>query len=189
MYSENVELALMEFTDSVDKAIDYLSQELLQIRAGRANPKIIERITVDYYGTITPIGQMATISVPEARMVCVSVWDQSQVKNVVKAIEAANLGLNPSDDGKVIRLIFPQLTEERRRELVKEVKKLVENCKVSARNARRDAIDAFRDMKKASEITEDELAGLEKDVQSRLDKYTEKIDNMAVSKEKDIMEV
>ena len=189
MYSENVELVLMELTDSIDKAVDHLSQELLQIRAGRANPKIVERVMVDYYGTMTPIGQMATISVPEARMVLVSVWDQSQIRNVVKAIEAANLGLNPSDDGKVIRLIFPQLTEERRRDLVKEVKKLVEACKVSARNARRDAIDAFRDMKKASEITEDELADLEKDVQNKLDKYVEKIDNMSASKEKDIMEV
>ena len=114
MYSENVELVLMEFGDAIDKSVDHLSQELLQIRAGRANPKIVERVTVDYYGTMTPLGQMATISVPEARMVLVSVWDQSQVRNVVKAIEAANLGLNPSDDGKVIRLIFPQLTEERR---------------------------------------------------------------------------
>ena len=189
MYSENIELVLMEFGDSVDKAIDHLSQELLQIRAGRANPKIVERVMVDYYGTMTPIGQMATISVPEARMVCVSVWDQSQVKNVVKAITDANLGLNPSDDGKVIRLIFPQLTEERRKDLVKEVKRLAEQCKVSARNARRDAIDAFREMKKSSEITEDELSALEKDVQTRLDKSTEKVDSICAAKEKDIMEV
>ncbi len=189
MYSENVELVMMEFTDSLDKAVEHLTNELLQIRAGRANPKIIERVTVDYYGTMTPIGQMATISVPEARMVLVNVWDQSQVKNVSKAIEAANLGLNPSDDGKVIRLIFPQLTEERRRDLVKDVKKMVEACKVTTRNARRDAIEEFRKMKKNSEITEDELAGLEKDVQAKLDKCTEKIETLSANKEKDIMEV
>lgn len=189
MYSENVELVMMELTDNIDKAIDHLTNELLQIRAGRANPKIIERVMVDYYGTMTPIGQMATISVPEARMVLVNVWDQSQVRTICKAIEAANLGLNPSDDGKVIRLIFPQLTEERRRDLVKEVKKLSENCKITCRNSRRDAIDEFRSMKKASELTEDELAGLEKDVQDKLDKSIARIDALTSSKEKDIMEV
>ncbi len=189
MYSEDVELVLMELADAVDRATSHLTDELLQIRAGRANPKIIERVTVDYYGTITPVGQMSTISVPEPRMVLVNVWDQSQVKNVVKAIEAANLGLNPSDDGKVIRLIFPQLTEERRRDLVKEVKKLTEACKISCRNARRDAIDAFRNMKKSGELTEDMLSALEKDVQDRLDKTIAKVDNISASKEKDIMEV
>lgn len=189
MYTEEIEMYLDEYRDDLNKALDHYKDELLQIRAGRANPKIIERIMVDYYGTMTPISQMATISVPEARMILVSVWDQSALKSVVKAIETANLGLNPSDDGRVIRLVFPQLTEERRKDLVKEVSKYSENAKVVCRNARRDVLDVFKKMKKDSTITEDDMESLEKDVQKILDDTIGSIDKTTANKEKEIMEV
>lgn len=189
MYTEEIEMYLDEFNSDLNKAIDHHSNELLQIRAGRANPKIIERIMVDYYGTMTPISQMATISVPEARMILVSLWDISMLRAVVKAIEQANLGLNPSDDGKVIRLVFPQLTEERRKELVKDINKYTESAKVICRNARRDVLDVFKKMKKDSAITEDEMAQLEKDVQKKLDDAVAQIDKITSVKEKEIMEV
>ena len=189
MYNEEVEMYLDDMKGSIDKAVDHYADELLQIRAGRANPRIVERVMVDYYGIMTPISQMATVSVPEARMVLVSVWDLTQLKNVSKAIEQANLGVNPSDDGRVIRLIFPQLTEERRKELCKEVNKLSENTKIVVRNARRDTLDEFKSMKKNSSITEDEYDRLEKDVQKIIDETIAKIDKMCATKEKDIMEV
>ena len=189
MYTEEIDMYLEEYKEDLNKACDHHANELLQIRAGRANPKLIERITVDYYGTMTPISQMATISVPEARMILVSLWDISMLKAVAKAIENANLGLNPSDDGKVIRLIFPQLTEERRRELVKEMNKLTESAKVTCRNARRDVLDEFKKMKKDSTITEDEMASLDKDVQKALDDTITKIDTISKNKEKEIMEI
>ena len=187
--AKQTELYLEEYKEELGKAQDHYASELLQIRAGRANPKLIEKITVDYYGTMTPISQMATISVPEARMILVSLWDNSMLKAVAKAIEAANLGLNPSDDGRVIRLVFPQLTEERRRELVKDMNKYTENAKVVCRNARRDVLDEFKKMKKDSTITEDDMARLEKDVQKLLDDTIATIDKMSANKEKEIMEV
>lgn len=189
MYTEEIEMYLEEYKDDLKKALNHHSDELMQIRAGRANPKIIERIMVDYYGTMTPISQMATISVPEARMILVNLWDNSMLKAVAKAIEASNLGLNPSDDGKVIRLVFPQLTEERRRELAKDVNKYTEQAKVVCRNARRDVLDVFKKMKKNSEISEDDLASLEKDVQKILDDTIASIDKVSATKEKEIMEV
>ncbi len=189
MYTEEIELYLEEYKEDLNKALEHHANELMQIRAGRANPKIIERIMVDYYGTMTPISQMATISVPEARMILVNLWDNSMLRAVAKAIEAANLGLNPSDDGKVIRLIFPQLTEERRRELAKDVNKYTESTKVVCRNARRDVLDVFKKMKKNSEISEDEMANLEKDVQKELDNIIANIDKVSAAKEKEIMEV
>lgn len=189
MYTEEIDMYLEEYQEDLKKAVAHHSDELLQIRAGRANPKLIERIMVDYYGTMTPISQMATISVPEARMILVSLWDISMLKTVAKAIEAANLGLNPSDDGKVIRLIFPQLTEERRRELAKDISKYTESAKVVCRNARRDVLDVFKKMKKDSTITEDEMSRLEKDVQKMLDDSIANIDKISTAKEKEIMEV
>ena len=189
MYTEEIEMYLEEYNDNLNKAVEHYASELLQIRAGRANPKLIEKIMVDYYGTMTPISQMATISVPEARMILVSLWDISMLKTVAKAIESANLGLNPSDDGRVIRLVFPQLTEERRKELVKDMNKYRENAKVVCRNARRDVLDVFKKMKKDSEITEDDMARLEKDVQKTLDDTVASIDKMSSTKEKEIMEV
>ena len=189
MINDEVDLFLGDFDDNIAKTIEYYANELLQFRAGRANPKLIEKITVDYYGTITPISQMSTISVPEARMILISVWDQSQLKSVVKAIEASNLGLNPSDDGRVIRLIFPPLTEERRRELVKEISKLTENTKVTCRNFRRDVLDEFKKMKKDGNLTEDEMESVEKEVQKKLDNAISKIDSMQQAKDKEVMEV
>lgn len=189
MYTEEIDMYLDSYKEDLTKACEHHKDELLQIRAGRANPKIIERIMVDYYGTMTPISQMATITVPEARMILVSLWDNSMLKAVAKAIESANLGLNPSDDGRVIRLVFPQLTEERRKELVKEVNKYTESAKVVCRNARRDVLDIFKKMKKDSTISEDDMSRLEKDVQKMLDDTIADIDKISANKEKEIMEV
>lgn len=187
--NESVDINLLSYEEGIEKSIEYFISELNVIRVGRANPKILDKVVVDYYGTMTPINQMANISVPEARMMLISVWDMSQVKAVSKAIEAANLGVNPSDDGRVIRLVFPPMTEERRKEVVKEVSRLTENAKVACRNCRRDVLDEFKKMKKNNELTEDELASLEKDVQKTLDISIEKIDKIAESKNKEIMEI
>ncbi|MDD4111234.1 MAG: ribosome recycling factor [Clostridia bacterium] len=171
------------------KTISFLKNEYLTLRAGRANPHILDKVTVDYYGTMTPINQMANISVPEARVLLINVWDQSQLKNVAKAITVADLGVNPMDDGKVIRLIFPSLTEERRKDIVKAVKTLAENAKISIRSTRRDCLDLFKQMKKDGELTEDELAGIEKEVQKIVDSFNEQIESLCESKEKEIMEI
>ena len=168
-------------------SIEALENRFLNVRAGRANPSMLDGVMVEYYGTPTPINQMATISVPEARMLLVSLWDNSQLKAVSKAIQEANIGVTPSDDGRVIRLVFPQLTEERRKEFVKEINKMTEACKVVCRNARRDTLDAFKKMKKDNELTEDELAKLEKDVQKILDDVSAKIDKASEQKQKEIM--
>ncbi len=175
--------------EDMSKTIVYLKNEYLTIRAGRANPHILDKVTVDYYGTMTPINQMANISVPEARMLVINLWDQSQLKNVSKAISQADLGINPIDDGKVIRLIFPILTEERRREIVKSVKTLAENSKISLRSIRRDCLDIFKQMKKDGEISEDDLSGGEKEVQKLVDGFNEQIDALSLAKEKEIMEI
>lgn len=177
------------FKQDLEKAIDHLNSEYQTVRAGRANPHLLDKVMVEYYGSMTPINQMANISVQEARVLAISVWDVSQVKNVSKAIQMADLGVNPSDDGKIIRLVFPAPTEERRKELVKQVKKLCEDTKVVLRNARRDCLDMFKDMKKNSEISEDEYAGLEKDVQKILDSYNTECEELCDSKEKEIMEI
>lgn len=187
--NENVNLIFMEFDEELAKAIKHYESELAAVRAGRANPKILDKILVDYYGTPTPIGHMANVSVPEARQILIAPWDVSNVKNISKAILASDLGLTPTDDGKVIRLNFPMLTEERRRELVKQTKKLVEDTKVVCRNARRDAIEALKKLKKDGEIPEDTEASLEKDVQKKLDETSAKIDKMMDEKEKEIMQV
>lgn len=187
MNIEEINMYIDSYNEDLTKAYDHLIEEMATIRAGRANPRLIERITVDYYGTPTPINQMATISVPEARMLLVSLWDNSQLKAVSKAIQEANIGVTPSDDGRVIRLVFPQLTEERRKEFVKEINKMTEACKVVCRNARRDTLDAFKKMKKDNELTEDELSKLEKDVQKILDDVSAKIDKASEQKQKEIM--
>lgn len=171
------------------KVVTFLKSEYLTLRAGRANPHILDKIVVDYYGVPTPISQMANISVPEARMLVISVWDQSQLRNIEKAIQQADLGVNPIDDGKVIRLIFPALTEERRRDIVKSVKVLAENAKISLRGTRRDSLDIFKQMKKDGEISEDEMAGVEKEIQKLVDSFNEKIEELCQVKEKEIMEI
>ena len=187
--NENVSMIFMEFEEELAKAVKHYESELAAVRAGRANPKMLDKILVDYYGTMTPIPRMANVSVPEARQLLISPWDISNVKNISKAILASDLGVTPTDDGRVIRLTFPMLTEERRRDLVKQTKKLVEDTKVICRNARRDAIDAIKKLKKDSEITEDESATYEKEVQKILDEQSAKIDKMMEEKEKEIMQV
>jgi ribosome recycling factor len=173
----------------MDKVIEGLEKEFSTIRAGRANPGVLDKIQVDYYGTMTPINAMAAISVSEARILVISPWDASALKAVEKAIMASDIGINPSNDGKSIRIVFPQLTEERRKELVKQVSKYGENAKVAVRNVRRDSVEKFKDMKKKSEITEDDLKDCEKDIQKLTDKSIEKIDEVCKAKEKEIMTV
>lgn len=173
----------------LEKAYLHQQNEYLVIRAGRANPHILDKVMVEYYGVPTPIVQMATITVSEARILNISVWDASQIKNVEKAISAADIGITPTNDGKTIRLVFPQLTEERRKEIVKNVKKICEETKVAMRGARRDALDMLKDLKKDALISEDEFATCEKEVQKHIDKYTDKVDVLADEKEKEVMTV
>ena len=187
--NENVEMALMEFDENLEKQYNRLLDEFLLIRVGRANPKIIENIKVDYYGTRAPIIQTSNITVQDARMLVVSPYDVSTLKSIKAGIEAANLGVSVSDDGKIIRIGFPQLTEERRREYSKDAKKLLEECKIGMRNLRRDCLDILKDEKKNSAISEDEYASLEKDVQKKLDSYTDKADASCEKKIAEIMEV
>ena len=187
--NELVEVSLMEYEENLSKSFDRLLDEYMMIRVGRANPKLIENIKVDYYGTKTPIYQTSNVTVQDARMLIVSPWDVSTLKSIKAGIEAANLGVSVSDDGKIIRVGFPMLTEERRKEYSKEAKKLLEEAKIAMRNARRDCLDVFKEMKKNAEISEDEYTSLEKDVQKTLDNYTDKADNACEKKIKEIMEV
>ena len=172
----------------MQKTLDVLSKELAAVRAGRANPHVLDRITVDYYGTPTPLQQVANISVPEARMIQIQPWEASLVKEIEKAIMMSDLGINPSDDGRVIRLVFPELTEDRRKELVKEVKKKAEGAKVAIRNIRRDANDAFKKLAK-EDVSEDEIKELEEQTQKLTDKYIKEVDQMVDVKSKEIMTV
>ena len=180
---------LKPFEEKMKKTIGNLDGELSAIRAGRANPNVLNKIMVDYYGTPTPIQQVANISVPEARMIQIQPWEASLVKEIEKAIMMSDLGINPSDDGRVIRLVFPELTEERRKELAKDIKKKGENAKVAIRNIRRDANDAFKKQNKANEVSEDELKELENDTQKITDKYIAKIDGAVEEKTKEILTV
>lgn len=175
--------------EEIEKAINHQLSEYLVIRAGRANPHILDKVYIDYYGAPTPIKNMASITVPEARVLAISVWDQSQVKNVVKAITAADLGVSPNEDGKMIRLIFPVLTEDRRKEIVKSIKKIAEDTKITIRNARRDAMDMIKELEKNSEISEDERDLYEKEIQKLVDKACDQVDDNYKAKEKEIMEI
>lgn len=172
-----------------NKAIDYTKNEYSLLRAGRANSKLLEKVSVNYYGTMTPITQMGNISTPEPRMLVITLWDKSALGAAEKAILAANLGLTPTNDGNVIRLVFPELTEERRKELVKQVKKMAEECKVTVRNARRDTIDGIKKLKNDKQISEDIAADAEKDVDKSIAKFIETIEAMTAEKEKEIMSV
>ena len=178
-----------EIEQRMNKTIDVFADNLSEIRAGRANPNILNKVNVEYYGTETPINQVAGISVPEPRMILIQPWDNSLLKEIEKAIQKADIGLNPMNDGKVIRLVFPELTEERRKELVKEIKKLAEDAKVAVRSIRRDELDDVKTAQKNSEITEDELSMAENKIQKITDTYIDKIDNMLENKEKEIMSV
>ena len=171
------------------KTIGVLEENYSEIRAGRANPAILNKVRVDYYGVPTPINQIAGISVPEARLIVIQPWDGSVLKEVEKAILASNIGINPNNDGKVIRLSFPDLTEEKRKDIVKDIKRMAEDSKVAIRSIRRDGIDEFKEMQKESLITEDELKRAEDDIQKLTDKYTDEIDKILDNKEKEIMSV
>lgn len=175
--------------EKMDKSINVMLNEFSAIRAGRANPALLDKITVDYYGTATPVPQVGTISVPEARTIVIQPWDASIIKEIEKAILASDLGLTPNNDGKVIRLNFPPLTEERRKEIVKQVKKICEDTKVSVRSIRRDAIENFKKALKNKEITEDDMKAAEKDIQDLTDKAVAEIDKLTKKKEDEILEV
>ena len=178
-----------EIKEKMEKTIESLVQRLSEVRAGRANPAILNKVKIDYYGTPTPINQVAGISVPEARMIMIQPWDVSILKEIEKAILASEIGINPNNDGKVIRLVFPELTEERRKDLVKEIKKYAEDAKVSIRNARRDGIDKAKAMQKDGEITEDELKAAETEIQKITDKNVEEVDKIIGAKETEIMSI
>ena len=182
----------MDYTNlkqRMEKSIGAFQEKLSEIRAGRANPAILNKVKVDYYGVPTPINQMAGISVPEARLIVIQPWDMSVLKDIEKAILASDIGINPNNDGKVIRLAFPELNEERRKELVKEIKKYAEETKVAVRNARRDGIDKAKTMQKNSEITEDELKQAENEIQKITDKNIEEIDKITANKETEVMSI
>ena len=180
---------LQQYDSKMQKAYDFLATDFAAIRAGRANPQLLERIRVDYYGTPTPITQVGNVSSPEPRLLAISLWDQSILKDVEKAIMASDLGINPSNDGKVIRLAFPEVTEERRKDLVKLAKKKTEEAKVAARSIRRDANETLKKDKKNSVITEDDFNDLEKDIQKLTDDTIKKLDVILQDKEKEIMEI
>jgi ribosome recycling factor len=173
----------------MDKTIEVLGHEFATLRAGRANAAVLDRVSVEYYGAQTPVAQIASISTPEPRVLVIQPWDGGALKAIEKAIQVSDLGINPQNDGKVIRLAFPQLTEERRHELIRQVRKYAEESKVALRNIRRDAIEAYKALKKKSEITEDDLKDIEKDFHELIDKYCKDIDALVGKKEKELMEV
>ena len=182
----------MDYTsikERMEKTIGVYTEKLAEIRAGRANPAILNKIKIEYYGTPTPINQVAAVSVPEARLIVIQPWDLTCLKEIEKSILASDIGINPNNDGKVIRLNFPELTEERRKELVKEIRKLAEDAKVSIRAVRRDGLDEFKAKQKASEITEDDLKVAEAEIQKMTDSKVEEIDKILANKELDIMNI
>ena len=184
-----MKLDTKDFEVRMNKSIDAYQNELDTVRAGRANPNVLSRINVDYYGSPTPINQIGTISVPDARTIVIQPWDSTTLKGIEKAILASDIGITPANDGKVIRLVFPQLTEDRRKDLKKQVSKMGEDAKVAIRNIRRDAMDKAKDMKKNSEMTEDEQKASEKSIQDLTDKFIKEIDAITANKEKEIMEI
>ncbi len=178
-----------EYTRKMEKTMEVLSSEFGSVRAGRANSQVLDRISVPYYGVDTPIGQVASISSPDARTLVIQPWDGSLLRPIEKAIQISDLGINPTNDGRIIRLVFPQLTEERRKDLTKQVKKYAEDAKVAVRNVRRDGMDAIKKAVKKSEITEDDQKKAEKDLQDLTDKYIKKVDELCAKKEKELMEI
>lgn len=186
---EEIDLILDDLEERTDKSLKSLQHDLAGLRAGRANTHILEGITVDYYGADTPLNQVANITIPEARMLCINVWDTSLMKKVEKAIIDANVGITPTNDGKIIRLVFPEPTEERRKALVKDVKNFGEKAKIAIRNIRRDAMDETKKLKKASVITEDIQASVEKDIEKYVQQQIAEVDKITASKEADILKV
>lgn len=173
----------------MEKTLDVLAEEFKSLRAGRANPAILNKVSVDYYGVATPINQLAAVNVPDARTLTIQPWDSGTLKAIERAINEADVGINPQNDGKIIRLVFPPLTEERRKELAKDVHGMGENSKVAIRSVRRDAVDKLKTLKKNSEITEDDLKQGEKKIQDLTDKYCKQIDTMCADKTEEIMEI
>ena len=180
---------IKEYNDKMQKTIDHLESEFGTIRAGRANPHVLDKIRVDYYGTPTPVQQVGNISIPEPRIIVIQPWEKSLLKEIEKAIQMSDIGINPTNDGQVIRLVFPELTEERRKELVKDVKKKGEADKVAIRNIRRDGNDAFKKLAKSEDISEDEIKQLEDELQKLTDKFIKTVDDMVDAKSKDILTV
>lgn len=178
-----------EFSRKMDRTLEHLGEDFDAVRAGRANAKVLDRISVEYYGSETPLNGVATISSPDARTLVITPWDTKLLKEIQKAIQMSDLGINPQNDGRVIRLIFPQLTEERRKELSKQVKKYAEDAKVAMRNIRRDGMDYVKKLKKNNEITEDDQKKAEKDLQDMLDKYIKKVDTALAAKDKELMSI
>lgn len=177
------------YEDKMNKTLDSLNEEYLTVRAGRANPHILDKIVVDYYGQPSPLQSVANVSVPEARIIQIQPWESSLIKAIEKEINMANLGVTPNSDGKVIRLVFPELTEERRKEITKDIKKKAENSKVSIRNIRREAVDFYKKKEKDKEISEDDLKKIEEKIQKLTDKFCDEIDSMNENKSKEIMTV
>lgn len=180
---------LKQYETMMNRTIEALGEEFAVIRAGRANPRVLDDVRVDYYGTLSPIQAVANVSVPEPRMIQIQPWEANLIKDIEKAILASNIGITPNNDGKIIRLVFPELTEERRKDLVKDMKKIAEKSKVSIRNTRRDANDEVKKMKKDSNISEDQAKAYEEDIQKMTDKYTEKIEKLAAEKEEEILTI
>lgn len=187
--SEQVEMIILELEEKLEKTVNVLKEDYAAIRAGRANPHILDKINVDYYGAATPIAQTSNISVQEGRCLVISPWDSSLLKGIEKAILVSNIGITPTNDGKVIRLVFPELTEERRRDLTKQTRKMGEDAKVAARNVRRDALDSLKKLKTDKSISEDEYSAYEKDVEKAVSDAIAKIDAAVAAKEKDLMTV
>ena len=186
---EKIETILLENEEKCEKTANVFREDLVQIRVGRANPHVLDKVTVDYYGTPSPINQVGNMSVVDGQCLVIAPWDKSLLKAVEKAILQANIGIAPTNDGNVIRMVFPALTEERRKEIVKQVRKMTEDSKVAVRNIRRDTLDALKKLKNGKEITEDELADFSEEVEKTITKTIEKIEKSAAEKEKDIMTV
>ena len=189
MENEMIDEILLVLDDKLEKAVSVLKEDYAAIRAGRANPHILDKVMVDYYGAMTPVTQMANVSVQEGRCLVISPWDMSALKGIEKAIQISNIGLTPTNDGKVIRLVFPELTEERRRDLVKQIKKMGEDAKIAQRNVRRDAMDGLKKLKNDKSISEDEFSAGEKEVEKLVSDAVAKVDAAVSSKEKEIMTV
>lgn len=187
--NEQVEEIILVLDDKLSKTVSVLEEDYSAVRAGRANPHILDKVLVDYYGAMTPVSQVGNISVQEGRCLVISPWDASILKGIEKAIQLSNIGLTPTNDGKVIRIVFPELTEERRRDLVKQIRKMGEDAKVAERNVRRDAMDALKKFKNDKTLSEDEFASYEKDVEKMVSEAVAKIDAVTAAKEKEIMTV
>ena len=180
---------LTQAEEKMTKSVNALANEYSSIRAGRANPAVLDKVLVEYYGAPTPVTQLAAVSVPEARTLLIQPWDKSALKGIEKAIQTSDIGINPQNDGSTVRLVFPPLTEERRRDLVKGVYKYAEEAKLAVRSIRRDAMDKLKELKKKAEITEDDQKGLEKKLQELTDKYCKEVDELSAKKDKEIMEI